>query len=207
MINRMPTFDTMKFQITTLILGMTMLISCGNEQDPQGKTPEEVIPFIEFCTCLDSIPENMENCAKLYPAPVTESDSIDWKVNFKACSGEEVSMMDTLTQTEIDSAMNAYENDLSLEIKEIAEEKEDPISEDCKAFLEEYAQSIKDFSNLMDKIEKNPDDINLMIARPDQEENLYSFASKPQMFQCSQNEAFKKQVEILNNKRDKLLSN
>lgn len=178
-----------------------------NEEKSNTTKTQNDIPEIDFCACLDSLPENMEACLLYYPTPVTEQDSINRNVMMKECMGEEITMMDTLTQVEKDSAMAAYENDMSLEIKEIEEEKEDPISDECKAFLEEYADAIKAFSSLLDKIEKNPDDINLMIARPDQEENLYSFASKPLMFQCSQNEAFKKQVEILNNKRDKLLSN
>ncbi|MCB9189413.1 MAG: hypothetical protein H6598_08305 [Flavobacteriales bacterium] len=193
-----------------IFLTLLVLAACedeANTNEEKNHVNQEVIPEIDFCTCLDSLPENVEACATYYPSPLTEQDSIDRNIMLKNCLGEEISMMDTLTQIEKDSAMTAYENDLSLEIKEIAEEKEDPISEDCKAFLEEYADAIKSFSSLLDKIEANPDDINLMIARPDQEENLYSFASKPQMFQCSQNEAFKKQVEILNNKRDKLLSN
>ena len=42
---------------------------------------------------------------------------------------------DSLINFEKDSVRNAYENDLSLEIKEIEEEKIDPISEDCHAFF------------------------------------------------------------------------
>ena len=194
-------------------LSIFVVTSCNDEsndvdeKNSSNQNTDEVVPEIDFCTCLDSLPENVEACATYYPIPTTEQDSIDRTVMIKSCLGEEITMMDTLTQVEKDSAMTAYENDLSLEIKEIEEEKEDPISDECKMFLEEYADAIKSFSGLLDKIEANPDDINLMIARPEQEENLYSFASKPQMFQCSQNEAFKKQVEILNNKRDKLLAN
>lgn len=201
----------------TLLFGVALSVffvtSCqdesesGDDKKSDHQKPQEVVPEIDFCACLDSLPENTEACATYYPIPTTEQDSIDLTVMIKSCLGEEITMMDTLTQVEKDSAMTAYENDLSLEIKEIEEEKEDPISEECKMFLEEYAAAIKSFSSLLDKIEDNPDDINLMIARPEQEDNLYSFASKPQMFQCSQNEAFKKQVEILNNKRDKLLAN
>lgn len=192
----------------TVVFSLLIIASCEEENATTDvDQTQEVIPEIDFCTCLDSLPENMKACATYYPEPINEEDSINRNVLLKKCLGEEISLMDTLTKVEQDSAMAAYENDLSLEIKEIAEEKEDPISDDCKAFLEEYADAIKSFSGLLDKIESNPDDINFMIARPEQEENLYSFASKPQMFQCSQNEAFKKQVEILNNKRDKLLSN
>lgn len=200
----------MKILKTLLLLTVVSagMVSCNEETNNDNSNNKiEEVPSIDFCLCLDSLPENMEKCSLVYPIPQNETDSINRNVKLKECLGEEVTMMDTLTQIEKDSAMKAYENDLSLEIKEIEEEKEDPISDECKAFLEEYADAIKSFSSLLDKIEKNPDDINLMIARPEQEENLYSFASKPQMFKCSQNEAFKKQVEILNNKRDKLLSN
>jgi tetratricopeptide (TPR) repeat protein len=104
-------------------------------------------------------------------------------------------------------ALKAYENDLSLEIKELPEEELNPISDECKELLEEYADAIKSFSKLLNKIEKNPEDINLLIARGEEEENLYSYSSKPLTFQCSTNPNFKKQVEILNGKRDKLISN
>ena len=99
-----------------------------------------------------------------------------------------------------------YEEDLSLEIKEIEEEKEDPISEECKLFLEDYANAISSYTTILEKIEANQDNINLIIARSSQEEDMYSYSSDPQMFRCLQNPAFKKQVEILNNKRDKLIS-
>jgi len=58
-------------------------------------------------------------------------------------------------------ALKAYENDLSLEIKELPEEELNPISDECKELLEEYADAIKSFSKLLNKIEKNPEDINL----------------------------------------------
>jgi hypothetical protein len=199
----------MKNIISVLLIGFIGVasVSCTEEKQQDEVPIKKEVPHIDFCDCIEPIAANVENCSLLYPVPTNEADSIQRSANIALCLGEEVSMLDTLTQVELDSAMTAYENDLSLEIKEIAEEKKDPISEDCKMFLEEYAESIKSFSGLLDKIEKNPEDINLMIARGSQEEELYSFASKPQMFQCSQNEAFKKQVEILNNKRDKLLSN
>ena len=113
---------------------------------------------------------------------------------------------DTLSQVEKDSVRADYENDLSLEIKEIEEEKENPISEDCKMFLEDYAASIKSYTRLTEKIAADPEDISLQIQLSSASEDINGWASKPQMFQCSQNEAFQKQVEILNEKRDKLLS-
>ena len=99
-----------------------------------------------------------------------------------------------------------YENDLSLEIKEIEEEKENPISEDCKMFLEEYAAGIKSFARMTEKVSANPDDIGLQIQMSSASEDINAWATKPQMFQCSQNEAFQKQIEILNDKRDRLLA-
>ena len=199
----------MKKLTSLFLIGIMIatIMSCGNDESDKSSEIKKDLPNIDFCECIVPLPENVENCNLLYPAPVSKDDSIQWTANIAMCNGETVSMLDTLTQVEMDSAMTAYENDLTLEIKEIPEEKADPISDECKLFLEEYAASIKSFSGLLNKIEKNPEDINLMIARGSQEEELYSFASKPQMFKCSQNEAFKKQVEILNNKRDKLLSN
>lgn len=101
----------------------------------------------------------------------------------------------------------AYKNDLSLEIKPIKEEIDNPISEECSQLLEEYASSIRAYDALLKKIEANPDNVSLMIQRTPQEENLDSYATKPQFFSCSQNEAFKKQFDILNEKKDKLLYN
>ncbi len=99
-----------------------------------------------------------------------------------------------------------YENDLSLEIKEIEEEIENPISEDCKMFLEDYAEGIKSFASITEKVAANPEDIGLQIQLSSASEDINAWASMPQMFQCSQNEAFQKQIEILNNKRDRLLA-
>lgn len=116
-------------------------------------------------------------------------------------------VLDTLSNVAIDSAAREdYENDLSLEIKEIEEEIENPISEECKLFLEDYAEGVKSFSHLAEKIAANPEDIGLQIQLSSAEEDLNGWASKPQMFQCSQNSAFQKQIEILNEKRDRLLS-
>ena len=116
-------------------------------------------------------------------------------------------VQDTLNPVLEDSSRAAYEEDLSLEIKEIEEEKEDPISESCKLFLEDYAATIASFDQLLNSIDDNPDNINLIIARSSQEEELNGYSSDPQMFQCLQNPAFKKQVDILNNKRERLISN
>ncbi len=197
--------------VSILMMGFFTL-SCESEntdqKDTNGSNTTTVdSTSISFCNCITPTEELKQNCETLFPTPQNEKDSIIRRKEIATCTGETLSMADTLTRVTLDSINKAYENDLTLEIKEIPEEKEDPISEDCKAFLEEYAESIKSFSSLLKKIEASPDDINLMIARPSQEEELYSFASKPQMFQCSQSESFKKQVEILNNKRDKLLSN
>ncbi len=101
----------------------------------------------------------------------------------------------------------AYKNDLSLEIKPLKEEIEDPISEECSLLLEEYASAIKTYDALLNKIEANPDNVSLMIQRSPLEENLDSYATKPQFFSCTQNKAFKKQFDILNDKKDKLLYN
>lgn len=115
-------------------------------------------------------------------------------------------MVDTSTVAIDSAAREDYENDLSLEIKEIEEEKENPISEDCKMFLEDYAGGIKSFARITEKVAADPEDIGLQIQMSTASEDINAWATKPQMFQCSQNEAFQKQIEILNEKRDKLLS-
>ncbi len=202
--------------LSLLVLAI-LVVSCDSENLKQKSNEHPTTPIdtasvvdivpLTFCDCLDSLVETAERCSLEFPIPAHELDSIARRVAIKTCKGEEILEIDTLTRTQLDSIEKAYQEDLSLEIKEIAAEIENPISDDCKLFLEDYASAIKSFSNLVSKIEKNPDDINLIIARGSQEDNLYSYSSKPQMFQCSQNDAFKQQVEILNNKRDKLLSN
>ena len=150
--------------------------------------------------------------------------------SFTACSNEDVNNskqeqtepIDTTIKEDVESAElndfhepetmdsvqeEAYKKDLSLEIKPIPEEIEDPISDECSQLLEEYASSIRMYDALLKKIEANPDNVNLMIERSPQEENLDSYATKPQFFSCSQNKAFKKQFDILNEKKDKLLYN
>ena len=115
-------------------------------------------------------------------------------------------IIDTTSVAADSAARVDYENDLSLEIKEIEEEIENPISEDCKMFLEDYAEGIKSFASITEKVAANPEDIGLQIQLSSASEDINAWASMPQMFQCSQNEAFQKQIEILNNKRDRLLA-
>jgi|TARA_B110000037_G_C17007286_1_gene459788 hypothetical protein len=118
---------------------------------------------------------------------------------------EDMVMSDT-SSVVIDSVARVdYENDLSLEIKEIEEEIENPISEDCKMFLEEYADGIKSFARITEKVAANPEDIGIQIQMSSASEDINAWATMPQMFQCSQNEAFQKQIEILNEKKDRLL--
>ena len=52
---------------------------------------------------------------------------------------------DSLINFEKDSVRNAYENDLSLEIKEIEEEKIDPISEALHAFFRRLCSCYSSF--------------------------------------------------------------
>ena len=113
---------------------------------------------------------------------------------------EEIQPLDSIQE-------EAYKNDLSLEIKPIKEEEKNPISQECAILLEEYADAIKQYDALLSKIDEEPDDISLMIKRTPMEENLQSYATKPQFFSCSQNKAFTKQFDILNAKKDKLLFN
>ena len=110
------------------------------------------------------------------------------------------------TKANKDSIRKMYEEDLALEIKEIEEEEKNPISDECKLLLEDYANSIASYSAVLKKIEANQNNINLIIARSAQEEEMYAYSSFPEMFSCLQNPAFQKQVEILNDKRDKIIS-
>ena len=155
------------------------------------------LPII-FAACSESSEDAVTPDDKTVKNKLVEKDSV---VTIK-----DSVIIDT-SSVAIDSvAREDYENDLSLEIKEIEEEIENPISEDCKMFLEDYAEGIKSFASITEKVAANPEDIGLQIQLSSASEDINAWASMPQMFQCSQNEAFQKQIEILNNKRDKLLA-
>ena len=153
---------------------------------------------IMMTACNDSSESEVIVEDKLVAVKVAEEDSI--------LTIEDTVMIDTSSVAVDSVAREDYENDLSLEIKEIEEEIENPISEDCKMFLEDYAGGIKSFANITEKVAANPEDIGLQIQLSSASEDINSWASMPQMFQCSQNEAFQKQIEILNEKRDRLLA-
>ena len=141
------------------------------------------------------------------PEPTESIELIDYnKVEVEIFVDSSSNLLLDSTKTNKDSIRKMYEEDLTLEIKEIEEEEKNPISDECKLLLEDYANSIASYSAVLKKIEANQDNINLIIARSAQEEEMYAYSSFPEMFYCLQNPAFQKQVEILNNKRDKLIS-
>lgn len=194
-------------KVVALVIVALGLFSCKNEVADNAEINKEIkevkldstISSLTFCDCLEPLTENIEWCNANFSEPLTVSQQFE-------CTGDS-SLLDTVPTVVKDSIRADYENDLSLEIKEIEEEKVDPISEECKQFLEEYAEAIKDFKHLTDKIDKNPDDIGLKISYSSESEEMNSWGSKPQMFRCSQSESFKTQVEILNVKKDKLIEN
>jgi len=194
-------------KIGIIIFSALAMLACKNETTKESEkinntsniASDSTSVELTICDCLDSLPNNKEWCELNFPNPATIQEKFE-------CTGDS-SLLDTIPTEVKDSIRSDYENDLSLEIKEIEEEKVDPISEECKQFLEEYAEAIKDFKYLTDKVEKNPDDIGLKIGYASQSEEMNSWGSKPQMFQCSQSESFKTQVEILNVKKDKLIEN
>jgi hypothetical protein len=194
-------------RIGIIVIVALALFSCKNTEEDGINNGEETIKAqsdstivsFTFCDCLDSLEEAKEWCSLKFPEPLTLDQQFQ-------CTGDS-SLLEPVPTAVKDSIRDDYENDLSLEIKEIEEEKVDPISDECKQFLEEYAEAIKDFKYLTDKVEKNPDDIGLKISYSSQSEEMNSWGSKPQMFRCSQSESFKTQVEILNVKKDKLLEN
>lgn len=193
-------------KISLILFTTIALFACKNEENNNQIenhnneiTIDSTVVELSLCDCLDSLPENVEWCSTHF------TDTIYAKQKFD-CTGDST-FLDSIPQEIKDSIRSDYENDLSLEIKEIEEEKEDPISEECKQFLEDYAAAIKDFKSLNDQIEKKPDDIGLKISYASESEEMNSWSSKPQMFQCSQSKSFKTQVEILNIKKDKLIEN
>ena len=154
--------------------------------------------MIIFTACSDSSKDLIIPDEKIVVDKLEQQDSI--------IIAHDTVMHDTSSLATDSIARVDYENDLSLEIKEIEEEKENPISDDCKMFLEDYAEGIKSFASITEKVAANPEDIGLQIQLSSASEDINSWASMPQMFQCSQNEAFQKQIEILNEKRDRLLA-
>ena len=194
-------------KIGIVIIIALALFSCNNTEtdginngdDSTSMLSDSTSVAFTFCDCLDSLEAAKEWCGINFTEPLTLEQQFQ-------CSGDS-SLLDTIPTAVKDSIRTDYENDLSLEIKEIEEEKIDPISEECKQFLEDYAEAIKDFKHLTDKVDKNPDDIGLKISYSSQSEDMNSWGSKPQMFRCSQSESFKTQVEILNVKKDKLIEN
>jgi hypothetical protein len=188
--------------LLTITIIALILFSCKEEETSAN---QQVTASITFCDCINPVDSIQSKCVATFPLPATTQDSLTYIADYMACTGKNPFELNKVAATE--EALKAYENDLSLEIKALPEEETDPISEECGALLEEYADAIKSFIKLLNKIEKNPEDINLLISRGDEEENLYGFSSKPLTFQCSTNPNFKKQMEILNGKRDKLISN
>lgn len=193
-------------KIGLVLFSTIALFACKNEENNNQienhnnqATADSTVVELTLCDCLDSLPENLEWCSTNF------IDTIYAKQKFD-CTGDSI-YLDSVPQVIKDSIRTDYENDLSLEIKEIEEEKVDPISDECKQFLEDYAEAIKDFKSLTDQMEKNPDDIGLKISYASESDEMNSWGSKPQMFQCSQSESFKTQVEILNVKKDKLIEN
>ena len=178
------------------------VVSCQSEEKKDVEKEGDLTAIeMDVCDCIEPSEADKENCAKAFPHGLPEDE-------MNMCNELDVEPVpiDSMSREEIDSARTEYENSTSLEIQQIEEEIENPISEDCMMFLEEYADEVKSFTDLVDRMAANPDDINLKVTYMSQSENLGSYSTNPQMFQCSQNEAFVKQVEILNEKRDKLLS-
>ncbi len=191
--------------LLTVLLGM-LFVSCSSEDndtnvDVTTGANVEKIDSIDInltkCDCLEPKEEYIHLCETRFKQEFSAQEKFE-------CTGDS-SYIDTAQNAVGEEERQAYEEDLSLEIKEIEEEKVEPISEECKLFLEEYAEAIKDFKALSDRMDANPEDIGLKISYKNQSEEMESWSSKPQMFKCSQNEAFKKQVEILNGKKEKLL--
>jgi len=99
---------------------------------------------IMMTACNDSSESEVIVDDKLVVEKVGEEDSI--------LTIEDTVMIDTSSVAADSIERVDYENDLSLEIKEIEEEKENPISEDCKMFLEDYAGGIKSFASITEKV-------------------------------------------------------
>lgn len=187
-------------KIILLLFTFVFLYNCKNTNVNNEYKQIKSEVKVGICDCLDSLDKHKLICDSIYG-----EQNISYRQKFE-CTGDSI-YLDTVSKEVKDSIRAVYEEDLSLEIKEIEEEKKDPISEECKKLLEEYAEAIKQFKQLLNKIDKNPDDIALKISYKKESEYMNSWSSNPRMFKCSSSESFKKQIEILNIKKDKLIEN
>ncbi|MFN3917332.1 MAG: hypothetical protein ACK4K0_06285 [Flavobacteriales bacterium] len=177
---------------TPFLVLLVLFAACSNETEKE--TQEETGP--NFCACMNPTAEIVEKCATLYPVPQTEEEKRNYAQQEADCI--ENSSIEQFSQQE----------EKTQETEEIIVEEElEPVSPECEKFVSEYGAAIKSFTALSKKAQANPDDINLKIQYMNSSEEIGSWASKPMMFECSQNKAFKKKIEELNTTRDKLLSN
>jgi hypothetical protein len=173
---------------------LTLFVACSNEMEKE--TQEETGP--DFCACMNPAAEITEKCAELYPVPQTEEEKRKYAQQEAEC----------IENSDIDQFSQQEETLQSEDVEtEVQEEELEPVSPECEKFVSEYGTAIKNFTALAKKAQANPDDINLKIQYMNSSEEIGSWASKPMMFECSQNKAFKKKIEELNTTRDKLLSN
>jgi molybdopterin converting factor small subunit len=176
------------------LLLSVLFFACSNETVKE--TEEEINP--DFCACMNPTAELTEKCATLYPVPQTEEEKRKYAQQEADC----------IENSDINQFSQQEETQPTEETAVEAEEEElEPVSPECEKFVSEYGAAVKSFTALAKKAQANPDDINLKIQYMNSSEEIGTWASKPMMFECSQNKAFKKKIEELNTTRDKLLSN
>ena len=81
---------------------------------------------------------------------------------------------------------------------EEASSKAPSLDPTCQAFLDDYANEINNYLDVITQIEQNGSGLDLMLKRNSIEENMQSFFSDPTMLKCSSSELFSSKMDSLN---------
>ncbi len=188
-----------KFTYALTLVTTGVLFSCSSNETPENVIETDPNPASDLCQCLDStFGGDKSLCDSLFPVPTTNEEKTA-RIDAAALCGIELTFtMDTILSLDSLPEPESIDDVLTMEVP-------DPLSEECQTFLEEYAEAIERYTSLLKKMDKNPDDIGLLIKHDEMKGEFKEWPSKPQMFQCSSNESFKHKVEKLTEQADKLL--
>lgn len=175
-----------------LFFSILVLTACSVEEEHEIEESN-----LDFCACMNPTSDIVEKCSELFPAPQNEEEKRRYAEKEAAC----------IESTELSDFMEQEDTTEGNTVENVEEEEMEPVSEECEKFVAEYGAAIKSFTALAKKAQANPDNIELKIQYMGSSEEIGQWATKPMMFECSQNKAFKKRIEELNNTRDRLLSN
>ena len=72
------------------------------------------------------------------------------------------------------------------------------LDSECQAFLDDYANEINNYLDVITQIEQNGSGLDLMLKRNSIEENMQSFFSDPTMLKCGSGKLFSSKMDSLN---------